>query len=186
MLTMGPEGKLSAAVELYIPAGQGPFPVIIKGDTIAGDNFWKPVDRNIVSEMLKRGYALAEFDRTQFAPDDPKTYRTKGVYTVYPQADGGDLAAWAWGISRVIDYLVTRDFVDKNKIVVTGHSRGGKAALLAGALDERVALTVPNGSGAGGARLLSRAAAQDRGSGKNRHAFPQLVWAELRAIRRAC
>jgi hypothetical protein len=51
---------------------------------------------------------------------------------------------------RAIDYLVTLPEVDKAKIVVTGHSRGGKTALLAGAFDERVALTVPNGAGGGG------------------------------------
>jgi hypothetical protein len=145
-LTMGPEGKISATVNLTIPAGKGPFPIIVKGD-----GCWGRVKPEIIADIVKRGYALAEFDRTQFAPDDKKTYRTVGIYTVYPDADGGDLAAWAWGFSRVVDYLETQNYVDKSKIIITGHSRGGKAALLAGALDERAALTVPNGSGAGGA-----------------------------------
>lgn len=48
---------------------------------------------------------------------------------------------------RVIDYLVTLPEIDHEKIIVTGHSRGGKTALLTGALDERVAITVPNASG---------------------------------------
>jgi pimeloyl-ACP methyl ester carboxylesterase len=144
VLTMGPDGKVSTPVALTLPPGKGPFPVIVKGDLC-----WGRVKPPIVADILKRGYALAEFDRTQIAPDD-KT-RDKGVLAAYPDADQGDLAAWAWGFSRVIDYLVTQDFIDKDKIIVTGHSRGGKAALLAGALDERVALTVPNGSGAGGA-----------------------------------
>jgi len=51
----------------------------------------------------------------------------------------------------VIDYLVTLDVVDREKIVFTGQSRGGKTALLAGALDERIAVVAPNGSGCGGA-----------------------------------
>jgi len=69
----------------------------------------------------------------------------------YPQWDPACLAAWAWGYHRVIDYLLTQPYVDPGKIVVTGHSRGGKATLLAGAMDERIALTCPNGSGCGGA-----------------------------------
>src|SRR6185437_1970277 len=88
------------------------------------------------------------FDRTAVAPD--KNDRSTGVYPLYPGYDWGALAAWAWGFSRVMDYVSTRQDVDRAKIIVTGHSRGGKATLLAGALDERVALTVPNGSGAGG------------------------------------
>lgn len=144
ILAMGPDFKVSTPVALSIPHGKGPFPVIVKGDLC-----WGRVKPEIVSEILKRGYALAEFDRTQVAPDD-KT-RDKGIFAAYPDMDGGDLAGWAWGFSRVIDYLTTLEWVDASKIIVTGHSRGGKAALLAGALDERVALTVPNGSGAGGA-----------------------------------
>ena len=144
VLTMGPEGKISTVMQLTLPAGKGPFPVIVKGDMC-----WGRVKPEIIAQIIQRGYALAEFDRTTIAPDD-KT-RNKGVLAAYPDADEGDLAAWAWGISRAIDYLVTQDDLAKDKIIVTGHSRGGKAALLAGALDERVALTVPNGSGAGGA-----------------------------------
>src|SRR5437763_10803261 len=61
------------------------------------------------------------------------------------------MAAWAWGYHRAVDFLVTLRSVDKDRIAVTGHSRGGKAALLAGAIDARVALTAPNCSGCGGA-----------------------------------
>lgn len=143
-LTMGPGGKISAPLLITFPKGDGPFPVIIKGDLC-----WGRVKADIVSAILARGYALAEFDRTQVAPD--KNDRTTGVFPLYPDYDWGDLAAWAWGYSRVIDYLETRPDIDKSKIIVTGHSRGGKATLLAGVLDERVALTVPNGSGCGGA-----------------------------------
>jgi hypothetical protein len=144
LLTMGSDAKITATLVLTTPAGKGPFPVIVKGDLC-----WKRVKPEIVAEVVKRGYALAEFDRTMIAPDDKS--RDKGVLAAYPNADEGDLAAWAWGFSRVIDFLVTQEEIDKDKIIVTGHSRGGKAALLAGALDERAALTVPNGSGAGGA-----------------------------------
>jgi hypothetical protein len=144
MLTMGPGGKVSSRLLLTLPKGPGPFPVIIKGDLC-----WGRVNGDIVAAVIDRGYALAEFDRTQIAPDNKD--RSTGVYPLYPDSDWGGLAAWAWGYSRVIDYLETRPDIDKTKIIITGHSRGGKATLLAGALDQRVALTVPNGSGCGGA-----------------------------------
>ena len=143
-LAMGPGGKLTVPLVLTIPSGKGPFPIVIKGDLC-----WGRVKPGIVAEVVRRGYILAEFDRTAVAPD--KNDRTTGLYALYPACDGGALAAWAWGFSRVIDYAITREDVDRSKIIVTGHSRGGKATLLAGVLDERVALTVPNGSGAGGA-----------------------------------
>jgi dienelactone hydrolase len=145
VLTMGPDAKVSTHLFLTVPAGAGPFPVIIKGDVTWGRV--KPPE--VVANIIKHGYILAEFDRTEIAPD--KKDAPGGIRPLYPDADWGTLAAWAWGYHRVIDYLITRTDVDAKKVIVTGHSRGGKAALLAGALDERVALTVPNGSGCGGA-----------------------------------
>ena len=144
LLTMGPEGKVSTHLVLTVPPGDGPFPVIVKGDLT-----WGRVRPEIVADVIKHGYLLAEFDRTEIAPD--KNGAPGGVRPLYPDADWGTLAAWAWGFQRTVDYLLTRPDVDAKRVVVTGHSRGGKAALLAGALDERVALTVPNGSGCGGA-----------------------------------
>ncbi len=143
-ITMGPDSKLQVQIYLTLPEGNGPFPVIVKGDLC-----WGRVPGGIAGYIVKHEYALAEFDRTQFAPDSKD--RGKGIFPLYPDSEAGDLSAWAWGFSRVIDYLVTRSDIDAKKIVVTGHSRGGKAALLAGAMDDRVALTVPNGSGCGGA-----------------------------------
>jgi hypothetical protein len=99
---------------------------------------------------VKRGYILAEFNRTELAPDN-KGYKETGVHQAYPDAECGAVAAWAWGFHRCVDVLTTLDYVAKDKIAITGHSRGGKAALLAGATDPRVALTVPNNSGCGGA-----------------------------------
>jgi hypothetical protein len=73
------------------------------------------------------------------------------LYVVHPGHTFSALSAWAWGYHRCIDHLVTRDDVRHDQIAITGHSRGGKAVLLAGATDERVALTAPNNSGCGGA-----------------------------------
>jgi len=143
-LTLGPDRKVSTQLDLTIPAGKGPFPVVISGDLC-----WGKVTPDIRAMVIKRGYILAEFNRTQIAPDNND--RTTGAYPLYPDYDWRALAAWAWGYHRVVDYLVTQDYVDKSHIAITGHSRGGKATLLAGALDERIALTNPNNSGCGGA-----------------------------------
>jgi hypothetical protein len=143
-LRIGPDGKLPVHLVLTIPAREGPFPLIVVGDLC-----WGRVKPAIVANVIEHEYMLAEFDRTDVAPD--KNDRSTGAYPLYPNEDWGALAAWAWGFGRTVDYLVTRNDVDTRRIVVTGHSRGGKAALLAGVLDQRAALTVPNGSGAGGA-----------------------------------
>ncbi|HLK60101.1 MAG TPA: hypothetical protein VKU00_26305 [Chthonomonadaceae bacterium] len=143
LLTMGPEDAIKTHLILTLPAGKGPFPIILRGDLC-----WGRLDPAIVAEVVRRGYALAEFDRTEIAPDSKER---GGVYAAYPDYQGGRLSAWAWGYHRVTDYLWKQPFVDRRHIVVTGHSRGGKATLLAGATDPRIALTAPNNSGCGGA-----------------------------------
>ncbi|MCS6831263.1 MAG: hypothetical protein RMM08_06470 [Armatimonadota bacterium] len=134
---------LSTRLLLFRPRRRGRLPVIVDGDL-----GWGEPKRDIVEEATRRGYALAFFDRTQIAPDSPER---KGIYEAYPDYEGGRLAAWAWGYHRVIDFLLTLPEVHFRRIVATGHSRGGKTALLAGVTDERIALTAPNNSGCGGA-----------------------------------
>jgi dienelactone hydrolase len=142
-VSVGGSQKLSFRLILTIPSGKGPFPVVVKGDLC-----WGRIPPSILASAVRRGYIVAEFDRTEFAPDGAD--RSKGVYPLYPDNDWAALAGWAWGYHRTVDFLFTQAYVDKKRVAITGHSRGGKAALLAGALDERVALTAPNGSGCGG------------------------------------
>lgn len=143
-LNMGPGRKIHARLVLTIPDGHGPFPAIVDGDL-----GWGRRAPEIVAEAVRRGYLLAEFDRTDLVPD--KNERTGTLNAAYPDGDFGALAGWAWGYHRVADYLLTLPQVDGKRLIATGHSRGGKAALLAGALDERFALTAPNNSGCMGA-----------------------------------
>jgi len=142
LLTMGPDNNIKANLGIIKPAGSGPFPIILRNDI-------KIFQFPIAEELVRRGYILADYNRLDLDPDENKIVGP--AQAAYPAYDWATLAVWAWGGMRAIDYLMTQDFVDKEKIVFTGHSRGGKTALLAGALDERIALTVPNGSGCGGA-----------------------------------
>jgi len=114
-------------------------------------------------QVIARGYGIAAFQVGQLAPDDKDTFRS-GVMSLF---DGlgtseasayswGALAAWGWGASRAMDYFVTDSRIDPARIAVVGHSRGGKAALWAGAEDERFAMIVSNDSGEGGAALSRR------------------------------
>jgi hypothetical protein len=142
LLSMGPGKKIKVNVGIIIPNGKGPFPVILKNDS---NIFQVP----IAEEIVKRGYIVADYNRTDLDPD--RKAAVGPAQQAYPDYDWATLAVWAWGGMRVIDYLETLNVVDKKRIAFTGHSRGGKTALLAGALDERIALVAPNGSGCGGA-----------------------------------
>lgn len=148
LLKTGVNGSIPFSVNLFIPgAGEGPFPVII-----AGDLCWGSLQNSLtpggLSSLVSRGYIIAEFDRTKFCPDED--LRSQGISPFDQSFNSGAIVEWAWGFHRTVDYLNTLDIVDKSKISVTGHSRGGKAALLAGAFDERISLVAPNCSGAGG------------------------------------
>jgi hypothetical protein len=142
--------KISFVVDVLIPAGtgDGPFPVILTGDW-----GWRKTPDAITLKILERGYILMEFNRTELAADlgTKKSEQVEGLHAAYPGGDFGSIAAWAWGFMRCVDLLGGMHDVDKGKIAVTGHSRGGKAALLAGAIDTRIALVAPNDSGCGGA-----------------------------------
>lgn len=129
------------------PAGDGPFPSIIKNDRVLFDAITD--SKGSEKTILRRGYALWKFVRTDLARDEAGK-RNEGVFPLYPEYDWGTIAAWAWGYSLVIDALETRRWADRLKIAVTGHSRGGKTALCGGIYDERIGLTAPNSSGTGG------------------------------------
>jgi dienelactone hydrolase len=117
-----------------------------------------------VDYLASRGYAFATFHESDVDPD--KHDFSDGIHPFYahlpiPQKSRpGTIAAWAWGLHRAVDYLATDPQIDRSRICLIGHSRRGKTALLAAAMDDRVALVVPHQSGTGG-MALSRDSQQE-------------------------
>ena len=151
---------------LFLPKGRRPAPVFLLLNNRPAENtdptramksgFWP------VEEVLARGYGIAAIQVNEVGPDKKDTFREgvirlmEGDRTERPPDAWKTISAWAWGASRVMDYLVLDPDVDAKRVAVVGHSRGGKTALWAGAQDERFALVVSNCSGCTGAALSRR------------------------------
>ena len=149
-----PSVVFNMTIWVYTPNIAGPLPVVVKVSP-DGTGTQTPISKII----LDRGYMYVCYSHTDLDLD------TKGYDVVGPAQEAystytwGSLGVWAWGGSRVVDYLIGEPWVDApagipdadpTKIIITGHSRRGKTALLAGAMDDRFAMVVPNGSGCGG------------------------------------
>jgi len=150
-----PNTMINFIIWIYIPSGAGPFPTIVK---VGKDGIGSEPEMN--QKIVSRGYIYVCYSYTDLEPDT-MGYDVDGpCQAAYPGYDWGSIAVWAWGAMRVADYLLGEIWVnapdgipnvDSDKLIITGHSRRGKTALLAGALDERFAMVAPNGSGCGGA-----------------------------------
>jgi hypothetical protein len=123
----------------------------------------KSLGRRVADQVLARGYGLISMDIDRLAPDSVTNYasgvfRQLGLQRSGPPGpeEPGALAAWAWGMSRIMDYLERTPGCDARRAVAIGHSRMGKAALWAAANDPRIAAVISNNSGCGGAALNRR------------------------------
>lgn len=105
-----------------------------------------------IEEAVKRGYGIAVVFGDDFMPDNPHTYG-KRIISLFDKAALKGISAWAFGIERMIDYLVTDPQVDFRRLALIGTSRLGKAALWAAANDERISLVIANVSGTCGAAM---------------------------------
>lgn len=183
-LRMG-EGEKAPLVDLllYLPAEGGPFPVFLnlnfRGNQaehpdpgIRLSSAWVLNDEKAhivnnrateesrgalsrrwpVEAMLSRGYGMATACYGDIFPDRPDGRSASTL----PADEPGAIAAWAWGLSRILDWLSMQPEIDSTRVIVVGHSRNGKAALWAGAHDTRFAMVVSNESGCGGAAIERR------------------------------
>lgn len=114
-------------------------------------------------DIIDRGYGIATMCYHDIFPDKPglKDHSIVSLFPGYnPDSEASDewqaIGAWAWGSSRIVDYLATDPRVDTARIAIMGHSRQGKAALWAGAQDTRFKIVISNNSGEGGVALSRR------------------------------
>lgn len=136
-LSFGPEHKAKLTVVLYIPPGNGPFPVFM---TPGVDGYcWISVAQAVLRGYIGCAYAGCD------AKDDTEGY----AEIWHPQYDFTRLMRRAWGAGRAIDYLYTLPIVDRDKIALAGLSRDGKQTLMAAAFDERIKAAVPCSGGTG-------------------------------------
>lgn len=124
-----------------------------------------------IEKIVERGYALVTFYRGDIFADSllgneyPGDPLKTGLLAVYPELQSRDdnfsgIGAWAWALSRALDYLETDRAINAQKVAVFGWSRLGKAAIWAGAQDERFAMVISNESGKGGAALSKHLAGE--------------------------
>ena len=116
----------------------------------------KDKDMWALDQAIDRGYAVAIFFSGDVLPDDKETapeLLKKWVLENQDPAAGDNTATimvWAWGFSRILDYVQTVPEIDPKRVAAVGHSRNGKTTLLAAAFDERFALVIPTQAGCGG------------------------------------
>lgn len=195
-LSFGPDHSLGFDVATYTPVEtatmKGPFPTIVNPSFGLTPGLNVPPTTNASGRVINlpqtaesgatnfalalgRGYAVLTFHYQECGADNTN-FATSAFFAAYPDYDWRDIAAWAWGMSRCVDYLEQQPWVDKTKIIALGHSRLGKTTLVAGAFDERFALVAPAGSGCGGTgayRFNGKTRGGKEGLEDVNHHFPQ-------------
>lgn len=134
----------------WVPAGPG-----VKNNRATDAGRGTQVDVWAIEQTIDRGYAVATVYYGDIDPD--RADKREGIQPHLRKPgeqpgphDWATIAAWAWGIHRILDYLVTDPDIDAGRIIVVGHSRLGKTALLAAAFDTRIAAAMPHQAGCGG------------------------------------
>ncbi|WP_207938863.1 cellulose-binding protein [Actinomadura darangshiensis] len=142
----GKSASFSAGVQL--PSGIGPFPAVVVIGGFGADT----------STIRSSGAAVISYDPLAVGKEGTGRNNKQGAfYSIYGATSGtGLLAAWSWGVSRIIDVVEQSGgtVLKADAMGVTGCSRYGKGAFAAGAFDQRIALTMPIESGSGGAPIF--------------------------------
>lgn len=147
ILTLTVDDQFSFRAEALLPANADTCPIIVYNASGAF-GLRCPCER----EVLTAGYGIVSFDREQIVPD-PDLTKLCGLpadagAAQKPALACGSIMGWAWGHTLVANYLRQKGCA--GKLIATGHSRGGKAALCAGVFDDRFSVVAPIGSGCGG------------------------------------
>ncbi len=148
------ENAPKMVLQILLPANaRKPVPVFLMPTTF----------HRIPQQVLDRGYGFVSFDPTFVEPDNANDYaKSVRAFFAPPNQKGpgpeewGAIGAWAWAMSRAMDYLVTDPDIDGKRVSIAGVSRYGKVAMWAGAQDERFAIVFSGESGCGGANLVRR------------------------------
>lgn len=149
---------------MFVPKSRPKPPVFLLLNNRGADNI--DPTRKIISEfwpaelVIDSGYAIAAFNLRDLAPDNKDSFSNAALRLYPEQLTAGNgmrtIGIWAWGASRVLDYLEKDKDVDSKRVAVVGHSRGGKTSLWAAAQDQRFAMCISNCSGNSGVKLSKR------------------------------
>lgn len=146
-------GEGSFPIQIFIPRAVDRPPVFLHLNFGAAPHWYIPLE-----EIIDAGYALVVVDYRDMVNDNCYDDFTDGIAKHFgtdkdrDSSEWGKIGMWAWGASRIMDYLVKeRSDLDTNKVALIGHSRLGKTALWCAAQDERFAAVISNNSGYGGA-----------------------------------
>ncbi len=160
------EGETAPEVKLtvYTPAKvKTAIPLILLVNFGGGAKPPVPTEPPVAEEILARGWGYATVGYNDIQPDRADTFnqgvigRTLAAGQTQPAAnEWGTISAWAWGVSRIIDYFESDKAIDAKRIAVFGHSRLGKTVLWASALDPRIAVTFSSCAGEMGSALARR------------------------------
>jgi hypothetical protein len=161
---------LTSGVSLPLPtAGAGPYPVLIAMtfmEAAGGPNYGR-LPASVFSGLPVATVDFVHNQTAAYSRTNPSDHRSDPFYQLYPElcagvctgpSNSGEYAAWSWGVSRLIDGMILASKqkenplpIDTGRLAVTGCSYAGKMALFAGAFDERIALTIAQENGGGGA-----------------------------------